>query len=253
MAKAMRLHRLGFLLGEAGGETVDLAYGEFIQAQVDELTKTVDKTLEVVAKVHTDRGLNKKGVVERLQEIGNTARDQVRKLAARRRKTLDDDFAAAQAEIPTRLASTRPKTEVIESLVKGDPTLRQQVTDLSQQLKLQEIRKFLLGFTEKGLVEAELLSGAESDLDLLLSIETAPKLIRDKLVNPDVFEEAKKKWFEKNRPDQFQRLSTVEAAIGLFTHNAQQADKLIAQATLQPLRNDVPTQAELERSLAATG
>ena len=251
MAKAMRLHRLGFLLGEAGGETVELGYGEFIQAQVDELTKTVDATLKVVDKVTTDRGLNKKGVVERLQEIGNTAGDQVRKLATRRRKTLDDDFAAATAEIPTRLASTRPKTEVIESLAKGDPTLRQQVTDLSQQLKLQEIRRVLLGFTEKGLVEAELLSGAERDLDLLLAIETAPKLIRDKLVHPDVFEEARSMWLEKNRPDQFKRLSTVKTAIGLFEHNVQQATKSVANATFQPL-HDVPSAAELERSLAAT-
>ena len=37
MAKAMKLHRLGFLLGEAGGEVVDLAYGEFLKAQVETL------------------------------------------------------------------------------------------------------------------------------------------------------------------------------------------------------------------------
>ena len=254
MAKAIRLHRLGFLLGEAAGEVVDLAYGEFIKAQVDELTSTVDKTLEVVNKVTSDRGLNQKGIVERLQEIGNAARDQVRKISARRKAPLEADLVKAQEGVPSELPMRRSEADnVIASLdIGGTAPFRRAIFAMMQQQTHQEIRRMLLDYNEKGLVEAELLSGAESDLDLLLSIQTAPALIRDKLVHPDIFEQAKAKWLEKNLPDQFKRLSTVESAISLFLHNATQAEKTIANATHQPLRNDVPSQLELERSIAAS-
>ena len=249
----LKLHRLGFLLGDAGDETVNLAYNDFLQAQVDELSEVVDETIAATKTVTSDTGINKKGVVERLRAIGDAAIDHLRKLTDRRRTTLDNDLAEASAAIPTRLASTRPREEVVESLARGDPTLRGQIAELTELLKLQEIRKVLLGYSEKGMVEAQLLSGAESDLDTLLAIETAPKLIRDQLVHPDVFEQARMIWLEKNMPDQFKRLSTVETAIGLFEHNDQQAHKTIASACGVPLRNDVPGQAELEAAMAATG
>ena len=256
MAKAIRLHRLGFMLGEAGGEVVDLAYGEFLKAQVDELTSTVDKTLEVVNQVTSDRGLNKKGIVERLQEIGNTARDQVRKISARRKASLEADLAIAQEGVPTELPMpVSAAAGVIPSLdTGGTAPLRKDIFALQLQQRLAEIRTTLMAYTEKGLRQAEVTTAAESgDLEPLLAIQTAPRIVREAIVHLDVFEKARTRWLELNLPDQFKQLSTVKSAIGLFNHNAQQADKLIAQATLQPLRNDVPSQLELERSLAATG
>ncbi len=74
-------------------------------------------------------------------------------------------------------------------------------------------------------------------------------MIRDQLVHPDIFVEARAKWLEANLPEQFKRLSTVKTGIGLFEHNDQQARKTIAQACGVALL-DVPT---VEQVMAATG
>ena len=250
---AMKLHRLGFLLGEAGSEPVRLAYEDLLQAQVDGLTTLVDETLKVVGKVTADTGLNKRGVVEKLQAIGNASRDKIRQVGERARKPLEADLDKANQGLPTTLPIPGAPP-ITRDDIAASTSRRESFLD-RQDRRFEEIRRILLANSEKGLVEAELLSGAADDIELLLAIQEAPKFIRDKLVHPDVFEKAKTLWLEKNMPKQFQQLSTVQQAISLFEHNQQQADKTIANATHQPLRSDVPDQASLERSLtaAATG
>ena len=75
----LTLHRLGFLLTDGSPDVVQIAYGEFIQSQVDELASVVDKTMDAVRTVTSDTGLKKAGVTERLRGIGDTAVDRVRK------------------------------------------------------------------------------------------------------------------------------------------------------------------------------
>ena len=70
----MTLHRHGFLTGEAGSEEVNIAYGEMLQKQIDELTPVVDSQLETTKKIQDDLGLNAQGKSERLVTSGRKAR-----------------------------------------------------------------------------------------------------------------------------------------------------------------------------------
>lgn len=103
-----------------------------------------------------------------------------------------------------------------------------------------------------GLMTAEVQQAAElNDIELLLAVQDAPPIIQKQIVRGDVFETVKQRWLELNRPDQFKRVETVRSALGIFEHNFQTAEKIIANATQTALRGDVPTQAELEKQLVA--
>ncbi len=94
----MQLHRHGFLLGEAGGEEVNLAYGELLQAQADELTEVVDKTLDEIKKIDEDSGLNARGKQERMRTAANKDCQEIHRLAAQHRGRLAHDAQYAEGK-----------------------------------------------------------------------------------------------------------------------------------------------------------
>ena len=221
----MTLHRHGFLRGEAGGEKMNAAYGKMLDKQIDELTTVVDRHLEVTKKIQDDKGLNAQGKNERFASTGSKARDRVFELTEQRRRMIDQDLTHAEEDIPHGL----PRQSGINEAEKMRSSLRQ-----------SEIRKALLGMAGGKVVRtAEVQQAAETnDLELLLAVQDAPRIIREKIVGDETFKKAKDRFLELSKPEQFERVSTVTSALSLFEHNVQTAERIVAKASGIPLRRE---------------
>ena len=223
----MRLNEEGFLLGETGGEEVNLAYGELLQAQVDELTPILVRLRAQVDEVHKDTGLNAVGKQARIAQRANAARTEVRQLGIRRRQKIDQDLRMALEGIPDSLPYLKNEDSVLRFL------------------REREIRDALMTLSEP-LRHAAVLEAAETgDIELLLAVERAPTIL--KIVSADTKKKARERWLELNRADEFRRVSTVQSALSLYEHNLQQAESTIAKTSGTPLQSDVPGQLELDR------
>jgi len=203
------MNKFGFLTGEAGTPEVQLTYGDLLQAQVDELTDVLNKTFESVGSIHDDRGLNPIGRQDRIGKVILAARDEIKRLTAKRRKKLEQGLADAQTSIPVTLPLSGPADSV------------------AMILKFQEIRQALCGMNEQERQAEVMIAAENNDLDLLLAVQTAPRILW--LVDVDTQQKARQRWLELNKPQEFKTLDTVQGALVIYDHNAHQAIELAGQ------------------------
>ena len=94
-------------------------------------------------------------------------------------------------------------------------------------LKFQEIRQALCGMNEQERQAEVMIAAENNDLDLLLAVQTAPRILW--LVDVDTQQKARQRWLELNKPQEFKTLDTVLGALVIYDHNAHQAIELAGQ------------------------
>lgn len=217
------VNRYGFVgSGAIMDEAVSAAYGGLLDAQVKELSDVLDQTNESIKRINNDPKLTSIGKIEQMQNLGVLAWEQIKKLAAARRRKLDLDLKSASDSMPTKLLSWQQ--------------IASSNTGLAQLQRHAEIRTALkcMELLEQ---ESVATTAAENgDLETILAISTAPAALG--LLPKDRLQSAINRYQELNHPEEYKSVQTVQVAIQTYESNVMTARNYLRDSARLTVTDD---------------
>lgn len=222
--------RRGFLLP---GEDVSEVHAKLVRAYADAAEATLSKHDAAVARIQGDPGLNGKGKADRIARERGKARDEIATLAAPIDRQLSTAQGMAKEAIPTKIE--RPRLTRAAAVSDFD-TLRNSVNDgfsrLQDQQRDAELRQHFAGISDPALRRAEVHSAAAAgDTDSMVALDTAPAVLRRKIIGDDNFAKARESYLRTAHAPAYEKLDEVNRAVNLHVHNTQAVAKEIGGAS----------------------